>query len=55
VRRQLSGCFFDDADDLLTAVQGILGGFEKPALIRVFDKWVKRLEQYIMTRRKGIE
>jgi hypothetical protein len=45
VKRWLNGCFFDDADDLLAAVQEILDGFEKPMLIKVFDEWVKRLEQ----------
>jgi hypothetical protein len=44
VKRQPSGCFFDDADGLLTAVQVILHGIEKPGLIKVFDKWVRRLE-----------
>jgi hypothetical protein len=48
-KRQLSGCSFDDPDDLLTAVQEILYGFENPTPIRVFDKWVRRLEQLIET------
>jgi hypothetical protein len=30
VKQQLSGCSFDDADDLLAAVQEIVDGFEKP-------------------------
>jgi hypothetical protein len=49
VERQLSGCSFDDVDDLLTAVQEILCGFEKPRLITVFNEWVMRLEQHIET------
>jgi hypothetical protein len=35
MKRQLSGCFFGHADDLLTAVQEILDGFDKAALIKV--------------------
>jgi hypothetical protein len=34
-KRQLSGGSFDHADDLLTAVQEILDGFDKPPLMRV--------------------
>jgi histone-lysine N-methyltransferase SETMAR len=30
VKRQLSGCSVDHADDLLTAVQEILDAFDKP-------------------------
>jgi hypothetical protein len=45
VKRQLSGCSFDHADDPLTAVQEILHGFDKPTLIKVFEEWVRRLGQ----------
>jgi hypothetical protein len=48
-KRELSGCSFDDADDLLTAVQEPLDGFEQSTSISVFDEWVKRLEQCIET------
>jgi hypothetical protein len=47
VKPQVSGCSFDVADDLLIAIQAILGGFEKPTLIRIFDEWVRRLEECI--------
>jgi hypothetical protein len=47
VKRQLSECSFGHADDLLTAVQEILDGFDKPMLIRVFEEFGRRLEQYI--------
>jgi hypothetical protein len=47
VKRQLSGCSFDGADDLLIAIQAILDGFERPTLIRIFGEWVRRLEQCI--------
>jgi hypothetical protein len=36
VKRQLSGCSFDHADDLPTAVQEIRDGFDRPTLIKVF-------------------
>jgi hypothetical protein len=36
VKRQLGGCSFDDADDLLTAVQQILDGRDKPMVIKIF-------------------
>jgi hypothetical protein len=47
LKRQLSGCAFDHVDDLLSSVQEILDGFDKPMLIRVFQEWVRRLEQCI--------
>jgi hypothetical protein len=50
-KRELSGCSFGRADDLLTAVQEPLDGFEKSTSISVFDEWVKRLEQCIETQR----
>jgi hypothetical protein len=49
LKRQLSECSLHDADDLLTAVQEILDGFGKSTLIRIFDKWVMGLEQFIET------
>jgi hypothetical protein len=54
VKRQLSECSFDDAKDLLTAVRAILDGFEKPVLIKIFDEWVRRLEQYIETQGEDV-
>jgi hypothetical protein len=44
VKRQLSGCSFDDASHLLTAIQDILDGFEKPTSVMVFQEWVRRRE-----------
>jgi histone-lysine N-methyltransferase SETMAR len=49
VKRQPSECPFEDADDLLTAVQESLDGFEKPTFIRVVDEWVWRVQQSIET------
>jgi hypothetical protein len=54
VKRQLSECSFDDPKDLLTAVQEILDGFENPVLIKVFDEWARRLEQYIETQGEDV-
>jgi hypothetical protein len=55
VKRQLSGCHFDYADDLLTPVQEILDGFDKPTLIMVFEEWVRRLEQCIETKESTLD
>jgi hypothetical protein len=49
VKRQLSRCSFDHADDLIAAVHEILDGVDKATLIRVFEEWVRRLEQCIET------
>jgi hypothetical protein len=38
VKRQLSKCSFDHVDDLLTAVQEILDGSDKPTLIKFFEE-----------------
>jgi hypothetical protein len=40
VKRQFIGCSFDDTDDLLTAVQEIPDGFDKPMLIRILEECV---------------
>jgi histone-lysine N-methyltransferase SETMAR len=55
VKRHLSGCCFNDSDGLLTVVQEILDGFHKPTLIKVFEKWVRRLEQDIDTQGEYVE
>jgi hypothetical protein len=49
VKRELSGCSFDRADNLLTVVQEFLDGFDKPMLIKVSAEWVRRLAQCIET------
>jgi hypothetical protein len=49
VKRQLNGCCFDDADDLLTVVHEVLDGFDRPTLFRVFEECVKKLAQCIET------
>jgi hypothetical protein len=47
VNQPLSGCFFGHADDLISAIQEILDDFEKPTFTKVFDKWIRKLEQWI--------
>jgi hypothetical protein len=37
VKRQLSGCCFDGADDILPAVHRILDGYDRSTLISVFE------------------
>jgi hypothetical protein len=53
-KRQLSGCSFDHAEDLVTVSQEILDGTDKPLLIRVFEEWVGKLEQCIATKGKYV-
>jgi hypothetical protein len=40
---------FDNADQLLAAVEGILEGIEKVTLQAVFLDWMDRLRKYIAT------
>ena len=47
VKRQLSGCSFNSAVDLLTAVHDILDGYGRSTLISVFEEWMRRLRQCI--------
>jgi hypothetical protein len=42
VTRCLTGLSFEDADQLLAAVEGVLGGIEKVALYAVFLEWMDR-------------
>jgi hypothetical protein len=55
IKQQFSGCSFDDADNLLSLVQEILDGFEKLALIWVFNERQRRLEQYPETQGEFFE
>jgi hypothetical protein len=43
VKRQLSGCSFDNGDDLLMTVHEILDGSDRPTLISVFEESDRRL------------
>jgi histone-lysine N-methyltransferase SETMAR len=47
VKRCLAGLSFEDADQLLTAVEGILEGIEKVTLQAVLLEWMDRLKKYI--------
>jgi hypothetical protein len=49
VKRCLAGLSFEDAYQLLAAVEGVLEGIEKVALQTVFLEWMDRLKKYIAT------
>jgi hypothetical protein len=49
VKRCLAGLSFEDADQLLAAVEGVLDGIEKVTLQAVFLEWTDRLRNYIAT------
>jgi hypothetical protein len=49
VKRCLAGLSFEDADELLAAVEGVLEGIEKMTSQAVFLEWMDRLRKYIAT------
>jgi hypothetical protein len=49
VKGRLAGLSFEDADQLLAAVQGVLGGIEKVTLQAIFLEWMDRLRECIAT------
>jgi hypothetical protein len=49
VKRCLAGLSFQDSDQPLAAVEGILEGIEKMTLQAVFLEWMDRLRRYITT------
>jgi hypothetical protein len=49
VKRCLAGLSFNDADQLLAAVQGVLEGTEKVTLQAVFLEWMGRLRKCVAT------
>jgi histone-lysine N-methyltransferase SETMAR len=49
VKRCLADLSFEDADQLLTAVEGVLEGIEKVTLQAVFLEWMDRLRKCIAT------
>jgi hypothetical protein len=49
VERCLAGFSFEDVDQLLTAVEGVLERAEKATLQAVFLEWVDGLRKYIAT------
>jgi hypothetical protein len=55
VKRQLSGCSFNSAADLLAAIHHILDGYDRSTLISVFEEWMWRVRQCVDTERDYIE
>jgi hypothetical protein len=49
VKRSLAGISFDDAVQLLAAVEGVLEGIAKVTLQAVFLEWMDRLRKCIAT------
>jgi hypothetical protein len=49
VKRCLAGLSFEDADQLLAAVEGVLEGIEKVTLQAVLLEWMDRLRKCIAT------
>jgi histone-lysine N-methyltransferase SETMAR len=49
VKRCLAGLSFEDADQLLAAVEGVQEGIEKVTLQAVFLEWIDRLRKCIAT------
>jgi hypothetical protein len=49
VKRCLAGFSFEDADQLLAAVEGVLEGIEKVTLQAVFLEWMDQLRKCIAT------
>jgi histone-lysine N-methyltransferase SETMAR len=55
VKRCLAGLSFEDADQLLVAVEGVLEGIEKVTLPTVFLEWMDRLRKCIATNEEYTE
>jgi hypothetical protein len=55
VKRRLAGLPFEDADQLLAAVEGVLEGIEKVTWQAVFLERMDRLRKCIATNEKYIE
>jgi hypothetical protein len=49
VKRCLAGLSFEDADQLLAAIKGVLEGIEKVTLQAVFLEWMDQLRTCIAT------
>jgi hypothetical protein len=54
MKRRPSGCVFNSPNDLLSALEGILGGFEMSTLINVFREWMPSLRVCIDTKGKYV-
>jgi hypothetical protein len=55
VKRPLAGLSFEDANQLLAAVESVLEGIEKVTLQAVFLEWMDRLRKRIDTNREYSE
>jgi hypothetical protein len=55
VKRCLTGLSFDDADQVLVAVEGVLEGIEKVTLQAVFLEWMGRLRKCVATNGEDTE
>jgi histone-lysine N-methyltransferase SETMAR len=55
VKRCLTGFSFEDADQLLAAVEGFPEGIEKVTLQAIFLEWMYRLKRYIATNGEDTE
>jgi histone-lysine N-methyltransferase SETMAR len=55
VKRCLTGLLFEDADQLLAVVEGVLEGIEKVTLQAVFLEWMDRLRKCIATNEEYTE
>jgi hypothetical protein len=49
VKRSLAGLSFEDADQLLAVVEGVLEGIEKVTSQAIFLEWMDRLSKCIAT------
>jgi hypothetical protein len=49
VKRCLAGLSFEDEDQLLAAVEGVLEGIGKVTLQMIFLEWMNRFRKYITT------
>jgi hypothetical protein len=52
LKRCLAGLLFEDANQLLAALDGVLKGIEKVTLQAVFLEWMDRLRKYIAPNRE---
>jgi transposase len=55
IKRCLAGFSFEDADQLLATIEGVLEGIEKVTLQAVFLEWMDRLRKYMTTNQEYTE
>jgi hypothetical protein len=54
MKGRLSGCSFDNTDDLHVAIHGIVNGFDRPKLICVFEELMRTLQKLMGTEGESI-